>query len=46
MAAQLHEGDHERSLAGAKGAYPIERIDRRLVEEEVMRLVAAVMGAG
>ena len=68
MAAELHAGDHERSLsittrhynktvwisagrpldaggiAGAKGAYPIERVDRHLVEEEVVRLVAAVMG--
>lgn len=31
-------------VAGAKGAYPIERIDRQLVEEHVLRLVAAVMG--
>jgi len=68
MAAQLHAGDHERSLsittrhynktvwvsggralhsggtAGAKGAYAIERIDRQLIEAEVVRLVGAVMG--
>ena len=70
MAAQLHAGDHERSLsittrhynktvwisagrpleaggvAGAKGAYPLERIDRLLVEEQAVRLVASVMGGG
>jgi hypothetical protein len=70
MPAQLHAGDHERSLsittrhynktvwvsggralqaggaAGAKGAYPIERVSRQLVEEEVVRLVQAVMGEG
>jgi hypothetical protein len=33
-------------IAGAKGASPIERVDRQLVEEEVLRLVAAVMGGG
>ena len=68
MPAQLHAGDHARSLsittrhynktvwivagkpldaggvAGAKGAYPLERVDRQLVEEHVVRLVAAVMG--
>lgn len=31
-------------VAGAKGAYPLERVSRQLVEEEVVRLVAAVMG--
>ena len=31
-------------VAGAKGAYPLERVDRQLVEGEVVRLVAAVMG--
>jgi hypothetical protein len=30
-------------VAGAKGAYPLERIDRQLVEDEVLRLVAGVM---
>jgi hypothetical protein len=68
MAAQLHAGDHDRSLsittrhynktvwisagrpldsggiAGAKGAYALERVDRQLVEEQVVRLVATVMG--
>lgn len=68
MPAQLHAGDHERSLsittrhynktvwivagrpldaggvAGSKGAYPLERVDRQLVEAQVVRLVAAVMG--
>jgi hypothetical protein len=33
-------------VAGAKGAYSIERVDRQLVEEEVVRLVGAVMGGG
>ena len=31
-------------VAGAKGAYPLERIDRQLVEEEVVKFVGAVMG--
>jgi len=31
-------------VAGAKGAYALERVDRNLVEENVVRLVAAVMG--
>jgi len=31
-------------VAGAKGAYPLERVDRLVVEEHVVRLVAAVMG--
>ena len=68
MPAQLHAGDHERSLsittrhynktvwinsgraqdaggvAGAKGAYALERVNRQLVEEEVVKLVGAVMG--
>jgi hypothetical protein len=30
-------------VAGSKGAYPLERIDRQLIEDEVVRLVAAVM---
>jgi len=33
-------------VAGAKGAHQLARIDRQLVEEEVMRLVAALMGGG
>lgn len=68
MPAQLHAGDHERSLsvttrhynktvwvsggraldsggiAGAKGAYALERVNQQLIEEEVVRLVGAVMG--
>lgn len=31
-------------VAGAKGAYALERVSRPLVEEHVVRLVAAVMG--
>jgi hypothetical protein len=70
MAAQLHAGDHERSLsittrhynktvwisagraleaggiAGAKGAYPLERVDRQLVEDAVLKFVGAVMAPG
>jgi hypothetical protein len=34
---------HAGGTAGAKGAYAIERVDRQLVEEEVVRLVGAVM---
>jgi hypothetical protein len=30
-------------VAGSKGAYPLERIDRQLVEEELVKFVAAVM---
>jgi hypothetical protein len=70
MPAQLHAGDHERSLsvttrhynktvwvsggraldaggvAGAKGAYALERVNQQLIEEEAVKLVAAVMGGG
>jgi hypothetical protein len=35
---------HAGGTAGAKGAYAIERVDRPLVEGEVVRLVGAVMG--
>jgi len=35
---------HSGGTAGAKGAYAIERIDRQLIEAEVVRLVGAVMG--
>jgi hypothetical protein len=31
------------SITGEKGAYPIERVDRQLVEAEVVKLVRAVM---
>jgi hypothetical protein len=31
-------------VAGAKGAYPLERVNRQLVEEEVVKLVGTVMG--
>ena len=30
-------------VAGAKGAYPLARVDRQLVEEAVLKLVSAVM---
>ncbi len=30
-------------VAGSKGAYPLERIDRQLIEEELVRFVAAIM---
>jgi hypothetical protein len=33
------------SVTGAKGAYAVERIDRQLVEEEVLKFVGTVMGA-
>lgn len=33
-------------IAGAKGAYALERVDQRLIEEEVVKLVGAVMGGG
>ena len=33
-------------IAGAKGAYVLERIDRQLVEEAVLKLVGAVMAPG
>ena len=36
---------HAGGAAGAKGAYAIERVDRQLVEEEIVRLVGTVMGA-
>lgn len=34
---------HEGALAGAKGAYPLARIDRQLVEEELIKLMAALV---
>ena len=70
MAAQLHAGDHERSLsittrhynktvwisagraldsggiAGAKGAYPLDKVDQQLVEEAVLKFVGVVMAPG
>jgi len=33
-------------VAGAKGAYSIERVDRQLVEEAVVKFVGAVMAPG
>ena len=33
-------------VAGAKGAYPIERVDRALVEGAVLKFVGAVMAPG
>ena len=35
---------HAGGTAGAKGAYAIERVTRQLIEEEVVRLIGAVMG--
>ena len=34
---------HEGTLAGAKGAYPLARIDRALVEAELVKLMAAIV---
>jgi hypothetical protein len=33
-------------VAGAKGAYPIERVDRQLVEGAVLKFVGAIMAPG
>jgi hypothetical protein len=33
-------------VAGAKGAYPIERVDRQVVESAVLKFVGAVMTPG
>jgi hypothetical protein len=30
-------------VAGSKGAFPLERIDRQLIEEELVRFVAGIM---
>ena len=32
-------------VAGAKGAYPLEKIDRQRVEEELVRFVAGIVAA-
>ena len=32
-------------VAGSKGAYPLERIDRQLVEEELIKFVAGIVAA-
>ncbi len=37
---------HAGGTAGAKGAYSIERVNQQLIEEEVVRLVGAVMNSG
>jgi hypothetical protein len=34
---------HEGTLAGAKGAYPLAKIDAQLVEEEIVKLMAAMV---
>ena len=34
---------HEGSLAGAKGAYPLARIDLQLAESELVKLTAAIV---
>jgi hypothetical protein len=39
--AALHEG----TLAGAKGAFPLEKIDAQLVEDEVLKLIASMVSA-
>jgi hypothetical protein len=36
---------HEGSLAGAKGAFPIDKIDRQLVEDEVLKLMGSIVAA-
>jgi hypothetical protein len=36
---------HEGMLAGAKGAFPLDKIDRQLVEDEVLKLMASLVGA-
>ena len=36
---------HDNALAGAKGAYPLERIDAQLVEDELLKLVGSVLGS-
>jgi len=33
-------------VAGSKGAYPLAQVDRRIVEEAVLKLVGAVMAPG
>jgi len=67
MPAQLHAGDHERTLSittrhynktvwisagkaldaggvpSSKGAHALERIDRQLIEAEVLKFVGAIM---
>lgn len=34
---------HEGSLAGAKGAYPLAKIDAQLVEDEIIKLMTALI---
>lgn len=34
---------HEGTLAGAKGAYPLARIDLELAEAELLKLMAAIV---
>ena len=36
-------GHHAGGIAGAKGAYVLERIDRQFVEEELLKFVAGVI---
>ena len=36
---------HEGTLAGAKGAFPLEKIDPQLVEDEVLKLIASMVTA-
>jgi hypothetical protein len=35
--------DAGRPLEGAKGTYPLERIDRQLIEEELVKFVGAIV---
>jgi len=39
----LGRGHDPGGVAGSKGAYALERIDRQLIEDEVLRLVSAVL---
>jgi hypothetical protein len=34
---------HEGTLAGAKGAFPLEKIDTQLVEDELLKLMASMV---
>jgi hypothetical protein len=43
----IHNGatPHEGSLAGAKGTFALDKIDRQLVEDEVLKLMASLVAA-
>lgn len=36
---------HEGTLAGAKGTFPLQKIDAQLVEDEVLKLIASMVTA-